>query len=47
MGAIGALVLERIEETDDMLAPRVVRLGLDDLVEKLDFVDCSLRIVGG
>lgn len=43
--AVGALVLERVEQADDVLAPRVLRVGGHDLVEQLDLVDGRLRVV--
>jgi len=45
--AIGALVLERVEQADDVLAAGVVGVGLDDALEQLDLVDGSLGVVGG
>lgn len=45
VGAVGALVLEGVEEGDDVLAPGVVGLGLDDLAEQLDLVDGGLGVV--
>ena len=47
VGAIGAFVFEGVEEGDDVLAPGVVGLGLDDLAEQLDLVDGGLGVVGG
>lgn len=47
MGAVGALVFERVEQTHDVFATRVFGFGLDDAVEKLNLVDGRLGIVGG
>ena len=47
VGAVRSLVLKRVQKTDNMLATRMIRLGLNDLVEKLDLVDGGLGVVGG
>lgn len=47
MGAVGALVFERVEKADDMSATRVVGVCLDDLVEELDFIDGGFGVMGG
>lgn len=47
VGAVGALVLKRVEEAHDMLAAGMLGLGLDDAVEELDLVDGRLGVVGG
>lgn len=45
--AIGALVVEGVEEADDMGAAGVVLVGVDDLLEQLDLVEGGLGVVGG
>lgn len=45
--AVGALVVERVEQTDDMLAAGVVLVGVDDFFEQLDLVEGRLGVVGG
>lgn len=45
--AIGSLVLEGIQQTDDVFPTRVRGLCLDDLAQELDFVDRRLGVVGG
>ncbi len=47
MCAIRPLVLKRVQQADDVFAPGVVRVRLDDLVEQLNLVDGGLGIVGG
>ncbi len=47
MGAVGPLVLKRIEEADDVLAAGVIGLRLNDAVEKLNLVDGGLGVVSG
>ena len=47
VGAIGAFVFEGVEEGHDVLAARVVGLGLDDLAEQLDLIDGGLGVVRG
>lgn len=47
VGTVGALVLKRVEEADDVLTAGVIRLGLDDAVEKLNLVYGGLGVMGG
>jgi len=47
VNTIRALVVEGIEETDDVFAARVVFVGVDNLFEKLNFVQSGLGIMGG
>ena len=45
--AVGPAMLKGIQQADDMFSSRMAWLGLDDLVEQLDFVDGRFRVVGG
>ena len=45
--AVGALVVERVEQADDVLAAGVGLLGVDDLLQQLDLVEGGLGVVGG
>lgn len=47
VGAVGALVFERVEKADDMSATRVIGIRLDNLIEELDFVDGGFGVMGG
>ena len=47
VGSVGALVLKRVQEADDVLAAGVVGIRLDDLIKELDLVDGGLGVVGG
>lgn len=47
VGAVGSLVLKRVQKTHDMLATGVIRLGLNNLIEEFDLVDGGLGVVGG
>lgn len=47
VGAVGALVLKRVQQADDVLAAGVVGIGLDNLIEQLDLVDGRLGVVRG
>lgn len=44
---IGALMLERVEQTDHMFATRVGWLRLDDAIQQLDLVDSGFGIMSG
>ena len=45
--AIGALVVEGVEQADDVFPARVVLVGVDDLFQQLDLVEGRLGVVGG
>ena len=45
--AVGALVVERVEQADDVGAAGVGLLRIDDLLQQLDLVQGGLGVVGG
>jgi hypothetical protein len=44
---IRALVFEGVEQTDDMLATGMGRVGLNDAIQQFDFIDGGFGVVGG
>lgn len=47
VGSVGALVFERVEKADNVFPAGMVRLGLNNLIEKLDLIDGGFGVVGG
>jgi len=45
MRSVGTLVLKRIQEADDMFTAGVVRIRLDNFIQKLDLVDGGFRVM--
>ena len=47
MHAVGAFVVEGVEEADDVGATGVLLVGVDDLFQQLDLVEGGFGVVGG
>lgn len=47
MSAVWSFMLEGIQQTDNVLFAGMIRVGLDDLLQKLDLVDGRLGVMSG